>query len=461
MECSGVLIMCGFLFATYQIDEEHIEKSEKYVKRRGPDLKEVLVDTDIQCTYVHYLLHITGELTAQPIEKDGARLLYNGEIYNHDTFGNFTSDGHSILEVYLKEGAAGIKKLDGEFSGLIHDTRNNSLVIFRDAFGTKPIFIAKDERGIAISSYCSQLKILGFDNPQKIPVNHIIKLNLQTNKYESFRYRKFDLNQHKKDYSDWKRAFYKSIEKRTKNKKVKYFIGLSSGYDSGLISCVLNDMEVDYNSYSILAAENPNVMRDRVALTPHNTFFHLTEEQYLNHKRYLEDNCETFETPPRRTRINGYSVLKDKGAVGTGIICQRAKEDGCKVYISGQGSDEIISDYGFNGRTALGFLHSTIAGYFPDNLSSIFPWENFFGGTQEEFIAKDELVGGTFGLETRYPFLDCDLVQEFLWLHQDLKNRCYKAPIDYLLKELNYPMSREGLFSKVGFRANSGFKAKR
>jgi asparagine synthetase B (glutamine-hydrolysing) len=129
------------------------------------------------------------------------------------------------------------------------------------------------------------------------------------------------------------------------------------------------------------------------------------------------------------------------------------------VYISGQGSDEILSDYGHNGIVAPGFLHSTIAGRFPSDLSSVFPWENFFGGTQEEFLTKDENVGGTYGLECRYPFLDYNVVQEFLWLHPDLKNANYKSPIFHTLQKKQYPLAPNGLYGKVGFRANSGFRA--
>ena len=100
------------------------------------------------------------------------------------------------------------------------------------------------------------------------------------------------------------------------------------------------------------------------------------------------------------------------------------------------------------------FLHSTIGGYFPENLNSIFPWENFFKGTQEEFLAKDENVGGTYSIETRYPCLDFDLVQEFLWLSNDLKNKNYKSPIFNLLNKLKYPIDPNGVNGKVGFRAN-------
>ena len=446
--------MCGFLYASFKIDEELIKKSEDRIQRRGPDYTNVeYIEGE---TFVHYLLHITGDKTTQPLRSNDSKLVYNGEVYNYKDFGNFKSDGYSILEAYNSEGIVGIQKLDGEFSGVIKD--KDTLILFRDTFGTKPMFMSWDDRGICISSYTSQLQSLGFVNISTVPLNSIISLNLKTQNMSTTEYRTFNLKQHKDSFDDWEQAFYNAMQKRTNNTQVSYFIGLSSGYDSGLISCFLNELKVDYRSYSILAAEDATVLRDRGALAPHNEFIHLTQQEYETQKTFLENHCEPFTTPPRRTRANGYSVLKDKGAIGTGIVCEKAKQAGCKVYISGQGSDEILSDYGHNGRIAPGFLHSTIGGHFPPDLTTVYPWENFYGGTQEEFLAKDENVGGTYGLECRYPFLDFDLVQEFLWLRNDLKNANYKSPIFHVLTKRNFPIAPNGLFSKVGFRANSGFR---
>jgi hypothetical protein len=43
----------------------------------------------------------------------------------------------------------------------------------------------------------------------------------------------------------------------------------------------------------------------------------------------------------------------------------------------------------------------------------------------------------------RYPFLDKDVVQEFLWLHEDLKNKEYKAPIHHYFKQINFPFEEK------------------
>jgi hypothetical protein len=89
----------------------------------------------------------------------------------------------------------------------------------------------------------------------------------------------------------------------------------------------------------------------------------------------FEKTCEDFYSDDLKT-----SIRRDKASYGLAYICSLAKKDGRKIYISGQGADEIISDYGMDGRKI--YDHSSFGGKFPDNLNSMFPWKSFFGGTQ-------------------------------------------------------------------------------
>jgi len=66
-------------------------------------------------------------------------------------------------------------------------------------------------------------------------------------------------------------------------------------------------------------------------------------------------------------------------------------------------------------------------------------------------LNKEEYVAGSYGIETRYPFLDTQLVQEFLWLSSDLKNRQYKAPLTEYLERNSYPFQKG---NKTGFQAD-------
>ena len=99
---------------------------------------------------------------------------------------------------------------------------------------------------------------------------------------------------------------------------------------------------------------------------------------------------------------------------------------------------------------------SIYGGKFPDDLSTILDndpkkkviWESFFGKSQRDFLSKEEIIGGLYGIECRYPFLDKYVVQEFLNLTPELKNQEYKGCIEYLLKKFKYPYEKD---KKRGF----------
>ncbi|CAD7952714.1 unnamed protein product [Amoebophrya sp. A25] len=140
--------------------------------------------------------------------------------------------------------------------------------------------------------------------------------------------------------------------------------------------------------------------------------------------------------------------LDYSAAQGISMLTRRGKDDGRRVYLSGSGADEIISDYGFNGTRI--FPHSCFGGLFPDNLADVFPWQSFFLGTMRDYLMKDEIIAGFHGIEGRYPFLDFEVVQEFLWLTPEVKNSQYKSVLARYLQKHHYPVAH----GKGGFGAN-------
>ncbi len=66
----------------------------------------------------------------------------------------------------------------------------------------------------------------------------------------------------------------------------------------------------------------------------------------------------------------------------------------------------------------------------------------------ESYLAKEEYVGGAYGIESRYPFMDKKVVQEFLWIAQKLKNSNYKSVLHNYLSKNNFPFY---VGEKIGF----------
>lgn len=435
--------MCSFYFSNQYLG--NLELINKYLKPRGPDATN-LVEVE-GYTLVHNLLSLTGDFTVQPLNKNGVYSLFNGEIYNFKDFDpNAKCDSEVVIDLYQKYGPEFASKLDGEFAILILDLNNKKIVFSSDTFRTKPLFYSIEGKSICVSTYTSPILLSNFKTANKVEANTTYIFDINTGKLSTRTITKFLLDQYITDIDGWLTKFDKAIEKRTKfSADKKFFIGLSSGYDSGIISCALNKTNIDYKAYSVVASENVGIIKQRFDLIKHKELINLKKSEFDHYSATLFGNqCEDFTCQDL-----GINIKSDKACYGLAHICTLAQRDNRKIYISGQGADEIISDYGMNGNKIYG--HSTFGGKFPNDLRSVFPWRNFFKGTQELYISKEEYVAGSFGIESRYPFLDLDLVQEYLSLSVDLKNKKYKHVIhEYLLKN-NYPFEQN---KKIGFQAN-------
>ena len=421
--------MCGF-GVTNNIG---LTSSNKFCQKRGPDLTNSKVINGIE--FLHNLLHITGKMTPQPIIKNDVVCVFNGEIYNYNSFGTYNSDGECIIDVYHQYGDEFVDKLDGEFAICVVDFSKQKILIAVDTFSCKPLWYEFKDNKFCVGSYNSQLQGLGFINGRKLKSNTTQVYNLKTLRLErEIVNTKFDINQHKNDFNGWLEAFSTSIKKRTMNTNKGMFVGMSSGYDSGAIACELEKQRANFKAYSIINNENSDVLNARLKLISNKEPFTMTPEEFEKWKQELRSNCEDFHY---QDHFFDYNIKKDQASMGLSAICHRANKEGRRIYFSGQGADEIISDYGFGGKRI--YKHSSFGGLFPTDLKGFFPWHSFWDGTQIQYLNKEEYVAGHFGIETRYPFLDKDLVQEFLWLSADLKNSKYKSCLDEYLKVNNFP----------------------
>ena len=433
--------MCSF--SVTNVDLASHEDANKFAKRRGPDGTGLQIVNKI--SFLHNLLHITGEYTPQPIIEDDVVVIFNGEIYNFKEFGDFPSDSFSIMEAYKRYGDEFAKHLDGEFAICIVDFKLSKIIISVDPFSCKPLWYSFVGSNFAVGSYESQVKGINLPNPRKLYGNKTKVYDLKSLKLKrELDNVTFDLEQKKDSFSDWISAFKNSIKKRTSNTKAGIFLGLSSGYDSGAIACELINQGVPFKSYTIIGPENKEIMSKRLDRVKESEVIKLSREEFIKRRKQLEQDCEDFSY---RDAYKDYNFKTDKASMGLATICDRAKKENRRIYMSGQGADEIISDYGFNGKKY--YDHSEFGGKFPESLSGFWPWNSFFDGTQIQYLNKEEYTAGHFGIEARYPFLDRDLVQEFLWLDSSLKNSKYKSALSEYLTVNNFPFKEE----KIGFNA--------
>lgn len=434
--------MCSILLTNKTIMDLH--DMNYYLKFRGPDLTNVMHMRGL--TFVHNLLSISGAITPQPLVDQDVVAMHNGEIYN---YGDHPSDGFALIPSYKKYGETFCKHLDGEFAVILVDFLKQMVIISTDPFRSKPLWIAQQELEFGVCTYRTPLEKLGFTHVQKVPPNSILTLDLKTNCINKIaQVYDWDLHQHKKDFTDWQQAFANSIRKRTHNLREKIFIGLSSGYDSGAIACELIAQNVPFTPFTVLGKELPHILQararpDHVWIQPHAQVWQQAHDLI---KQRTESFKYTICSSSSDYNEFGLDLQDDSGANGLSMVCAQAASRGIKIYLSGQGADEIFSDYGFQGNKI--YPHSNFGGLWPQNLQDIFPWNSFYGSSQESYLAKEEYVAGAYGIEARYPYLDTQVVQEFLWLTPELKNSTYKSVLhDYLTKN-SYPFQPN---QKIGF----------
>jgi len=249
----------------------------------------------------------------------------------------------------------------------------------------------------------------------------------------------FDFTQYKESYDDWMLAFSKAIEN---NAEDGCFTGLSSGYDSGALTNELNKQKFKFKTYTIPAGEDMEIVMKRLEKIEEYDIAVLEMDKFKELKSFLKGKIDNDKYIIKYDGIEtDMRILDDKASMGGAFMCETASKEGRKVYLSTQGADEIISDYSLIPK------QSTFKGEFPRELKE---WDNFKKGCNYSYLMKEERIPEAYGIETRYPFLDIDLVQEYLWLSQELKNRNYKAPLFEYLTINNVPFLK-GV--KTGFSA--------
>jgi asparagine synthetase B (glutamine-hydrolysing) len=438
--------MCSIYAST--IGHQSHRRVNKLLRLRGPDKTNITQRE--RFTFMHNLLSMTGAFCVQPFVREDVICLYNGEIYNYRSFGDYKSDGECLIDVYREHGPAFAKQLDGEFAIILCDFKARRLIISSDIFKTKPIFYSVAGNEFGCCTFRTPLEDAGHKEVAAMPANRTKVFDLDSlRQLDEFSVYDFDLTQSKTSFDDWDRAFQASIRKRAAGMREKVFLGLSSGYDSGAICLELLRTGVPFEAYSVLGNENDEVLERRFRLiekSPNSCYrkFRKTRWQHKINHWYVRKHTEPF----RYTIASASSdyreqpwLADDGGSIWLSHVCRQGRRYGRRIYLSGMGADEIFADYGFRGRKMS--AHSNFGGLFPEDLKTIFPWNSFYGSSMESYLAKEEYVAGSYGLEARYPFLDKAVVQEFLQLSPALKNSAYKSVLHHYLTAHDFPFEPE------------------
>jgi len=373
--------MCG-IFVLFNPDSSQINldlanKSLSLLEHRGPDNISSLFLRDGTLFFGHTLLRIRSKIenSLQPLfSKDNNYLItYNGEIYNSDFlqkkfFGNKfcdDSDTRVLIELISKYGIKKtLEELDGMFSFVYLDKKEDSITIVRDHFGIKPLYkyFSKVTNTICFSSEIKPIWNY-FKNEMRLNINSIsefLKYKFLANNYTLWQdiklvapgsYEKINLNNHFKNLSVNWFHFDKSnindfnIESEIKNScmaqlvsEVPVGLQLSGGIDSTLIYEFLKDNKY-IETYSVVF---PDYEFDEKLFI--NNVLNKNSKHKKERINFIDFEVDNFDKDLREAIYFFEAPLNHPHTIAIRNLALKASEN-VKVLLSGEGADEMFGGY--------------------------------------------------------------------------------------------------------------------
>jgi asparagine synthase (glutamine-hydrolysing) len=149
--------MCGIAGAIgpREISQDKIERAWHLMRRRGPDGTATHVGrvagNTVTLLFARLAIIDTDPRAMQPFERDGLVIVTNGELYNYielrdelarlgHTFST-GSDTEVILAAWRQWGEGALDRMEGMWAFALIDAANDRLILCRDRFGEKPLYL--------------------------------------------------------------------------------------------------------------------------------------------------------------------------------------------------------------------------------------------------------------------------------------------------------------------------------
>jgi asparagine synthase (glutamine-hydrolysing) len=390
--CINFKNMCGIAgiiaINNMEISESRLKKMTDIIAHRGPDGDGQWISVDGNVGLGHRRLSIIdlSHEADQPMHYlNRYSIVFNGEIYNYIelketllkqsyTF-KTQSDTEVLMALYDRDKEKCLQLLDGMFSFVIYDKKENTVFCARDRFGEKPFFY-NYEKGKHFM-FGSEMKCLwaggvpketnnkmlfnymayGFlDNPAdlsetfytnclRLPHSHFIKININTLEIKIERY--YDIEWKNVNHSitekqaseQFKELFYTSVSRRLRS-DVPVGSSLSGGLDSSLVVCVIDELKRGSNQrQDTFSAVFPGFKKD--------------ERKYMDYVTNVTNVNPHYVTPTDEEMIQeldkvAYHQEEPFGSASIFVqykVMELAKKNNVTVLLDGQGADEILAGY--------------------------------------------------------------------------------------------------------------------
>ncbi|ONI02245.1 hypothetical protein PRUPE_6G186800 [Prunus persica] len=352
--------MCGILAVFGCIDNSQAKRSRiielsRRLRHRGPDWSGLHCHGN--CYLAHQRLAIVDPASGdQPLYNEDKTVIVtvNGEIYNHKQLREKLkshqfrtgSDCEVIAHLYEEHGEEFVDMLDGMFSFVLLDTKDNSYIAARDAIGITPLYMGWGLDGSIW--FASEMKALSDDCERFIsfPPGHIY--SSKQGGLRRWYNPPWFLEQTPSSSYDpivLRKAFEKAVFKRLMT-DVPFGVLLSGGLDSSLVAAVacryLAESEAacqwgsQLHTFCIGLESSPDLKAAREVAdylgTRHHEF-HFTVQEGID---ALEEVIYHIET---------YDVTTIRASTPMFLMSRKIKSLGVKMVLSGEGSDEIFGGY--------------------------------------------------------------------------------------------------------------------
>ncbi len=431
--------MCGiFAYLGIKIAPGILEKEYLKTLKRGPD-NNILKTITNNLTFGFHRLSIMD-----PSFKGNQPLFHptkpycvicNGEIYNFkklvddNNFSTYSnSDCEVILYLYDKYGIEKtLEMLDSEsFAFCLYDGEKNELIVARDRFGVRPLFVGNNSDGEFI--FASEAKsICNLLDCEKDSLNQFTPgcwksysltdySSSEYNRYYNHIYPEMETKNIPEICLNIREKLTNAVKKRLMSERP---IGclLSGGLDSSLVSALVarefkKQNKGTLNTFAIGIKGSTDLyyaqkVADYIGSVHHS--IELEEKDFLNALPEVIYNIESYDTTTVRASTGNYLVGK------------YIKENtDITVVFNGDGSDEQS-----------GYIYLKNAPNekeFKDECSRLLSEIHYF-----DVLRSDRSLSSNWSLETRAPYLDTDFVNYYMSVNTELK--MYNDRIEkYLLR---------------------------
>ncbi|KAI3891438.1 hypothetical protein MKX03_020720 [Papaver bracteatum] len=349
--------MCGILAVLGCSDDSQAKRARvlelsRRLKHRGPDWSGMYQHGDFYLC--HQRLAIVDPASGdQPLYNEDKSIVVtvNGEIYNHEDSRKRLpnhrfrtgSDCEVIAHLYEEHGEDFVDLLDGIFSFVLLDTRDNSFIVARDAIGITSLYIGWGLDGSIWVA--SEMKGLNdeCEHFEYFPPGH-----LYSSVQGSFRrwynpaWMSETIPSTLYDPLVLRRAFEKAVIKRLMT-DVPFGVLLSGGLDSSLVASVTarhfaatkaaKNWGPQLHSFCIGLEGSPDLEAAREVADYLGTIHHEFHFSVQDGIDAIEDVIYHIET---------YDVTTVRASTPMFLLARKIKSLGVKMVISGEGSDEYL-----------------------------------------------------------------------------------------------------------------------